>query len=248
MQMAMQKGANAVWFIPGFQIGTQTGGGREAERIRLARVAFPICDMYGLRREFGEPPADLLVVWPDGKQKNPELKLHRSHSVRWIKLVTKPSPLMPSQQALDRANDKFKGNRPLLVSLRQAPSHNPLRNSGRDWFRWATDHGAEILEDASKSDMDVDDIAAHYELSRLNIGTLSGQFHINIYSAHRPYLVLKMLNRHYTETSEEWWLKNKWSIGDQMPWAASHQKMVWNYDDDYLTIEREYQSYMAANG
>jgi hypothetical protein len=247
MQIALQEGANAVWFIPGVQKGIQTQGGEEEEKRRLREVALPICDLYGLPREFGEWQG-LPAVWPQPNRAKVEvdgklIKI-RAHQVYWLKHVTKPYPVMPTQQALDRANDRFKGKKPIVVTLRQSRDR-PLRDSGPDWRKWAEDHEAVVLEDSCVSGMSIDDRVAHYELASLNIGSNSGMLHL-CYLSHRPYLALRMVNNFYPhDASEAWWKKNGWSVGEQMPWATKNQKLVWNYVDDYETIEREYQQYQA---
>lgn len=242
MQTALQEGANAVWFIPGFQIGVQTEGGEKEERRRLAHVALPICDLYGLKYEFGEWTGEHTSVWPDSRVRkivDGRLVKQRAHQIYWLKQVVKPFPVMPTQQALDRVNDKFKGKRPIVVTLRTSRDR-PLRNSGPDWKRWAADHDAVVLEDWCVSWMSIDDRVAHYELASLNIGSISGQLHLCILSE-RPYLALKVLNNHYkNDASKEWWEKNGFQVGEQMPWAGPHQRLVWNYEDDYASIEAEF--------
>ena len=46
----------------------------------------------------------------------------------------------------------------------------------------------------------------------------------------------------------EWWEKNGWKVGDQTPWATKSQRLVWDYVDDYETIEREFQAYLNEQG
>lgn len=235
IQIARNRGADGIWFVH------EVRDEYETQLRKLKRISIPICEAMGLKYEVSHVPPESFC-WPEpGKR-----YAHQLFSVKWMRDVREPFPLMPSQQALDKVNDVLKGRRPILVSLRNAP-YQDARNSSVDWIRWAMDHEAFVLEDSCVTDMDVDERAAYYELSSLTVGTVCGQTSVVVYSR-RPYLLLKALSRDYRPLSPDWWHRNGWSIGDQMPWADATQRFVWDYQDDYDSIEREFRSYMEANG
>lgn len=245
-QMALGKGAEAVWFVP-------SGREEEEEQNRLKDVAYQLCELFGLTRETGPLPEGLEIVWPDercalrkieGKTTPRNAKI-RAHEVYWLKHLPKLFPPMPTQEAMDKANDVLKGKRPIVVVLRNA-IERPLRNSSPDWRKWAMDHEAFVLEDSTITHLPVSERLAYYELSSLNIGVSSGQMHLN-YLSGRPYLALRVVNNFYRDASPDWWNRNGFEIGEQMPWADERQKLVWNYEDDYDTIEREYQAYLRLS-
>ena len=233
VQLAIQSGANAIRFWPGFN---KDHGTEDDERRKLKKIAFRICESYGLKYELSDAPLESYVYPVEGSS--------RAHSLKAIrKNLKKPIPLLPSQQTLDKVNDVLKGKKPILVVLRES-SIQPLRNSGHGWREWAWKRGAVILEDGEKTDMPPEEYAAYMDLSSITTGVFSGPLSIALYSEHRPYLCLRTMTQHYSALSEGKWQRWGWNIGDQFPWAGKHQKLVWNYQDDFGTIEGEYQKYL----
>jgi hypothetical protein len=250
--MALTNGAEKVRFVRGEEIGIPTEGGEKEREGRLKNVAIPICEAYGIPYDFGGFLDPQEVVWPDKRcfkftDKEGRVRKYRAHSLYWLKEIPKPIPVMPTPEALDKANDALKGKRPIVVTIRESRERS-LRNSGPDWKRWAADHDAYVLDDWCVNGMSINERVGYYELARLNIGVVCGQMCLN-YTSRRPYLALKALNTHYRhDMTPEWWDKHGWKVGEQIPWAWKDQKIVWNYVDDYDTIEKEFQSYMETNG
>lgn len=241
---AKHFGADAIWFRKGFNRQREVYGSDEAEKIRVQTIILPMCGMFGFKWAFNEgvPPAEM-CVWPtDPDQQG------ACHRFRWLCVLDK-GPCLPKipQESLDRANDRFKGKRPILVIERKA-GYEPTRESGSDWRKWAADHEAYVLRDFAEDPIPLEDRFACYELASLNIGVNSGVMAPNYFS-HRPYLALKWQPKNH-KSSLDGYLekKHKFPRGSQMPWATKAQKMVWNSDDDYETIEREFKLYMEANG
>lgn len=235
VQLALQAGANAIRFWPGFGLDHGT---EEDERRRLKKIAFRICDDYGLLYELSDKPLDDYVYPGKG------LGSKRAHSLKAIKKhLKKPFPLRTTWQTLDKVNDVLNGRKPIVIVIRES-SVQSLRNSGPDWRLWAQSHDAVVLEDGEKTDMPPEEYAAYMDLASLTIGVLSGPMSVALYSEHRPYLCLRTLTRHYSALSEEKWKRWGWNIGEQFAWAGKHQKLVWNYEDDLNTIENEYQTYL----
>ena len=95
--------------------------------------------------------------------------------------------------------------------------------------------------------MSLDQTLACYELASLNIGVHQGRGLLNWFSD-RPYLTVKHILNEYKVMNLDWVTQNQGlSEGDQMPWAGPHQRLLWNSEDDYQTIEREYQRYVHEN-
>jgi hypothetical protein len=154
---------------------------------------------------------------------------------------------MPSQEALDRANDRMKGKRLMTVSLRNY-RYDKLRNSGKDWELWAEDHDAILIRDAFDEFISIDDRLALYELASLNLGVAAGHSALQYFS-YRPCLIFKWLMEGCKVTSR--WFQEKrvgWRVGSQFKWSGTRQKLLWHGKDEYAVIEREYQDYMEANG
>lgn len=234
LQSALTNGCNAIRFKPG---SAGDHGTEEDEVRKLRKIAFRICENYGLKYAVSETPL--------GEETFP-FKSINAHSFKFVRFVKKPFPLIPSPQVRDRVNDALKGRRPIVVFLRES-TIQPLRNSSPDWRRWAADRGAVLFEDAQKTDMTPEEIAAYSDQASLTIGIWCGQMVISFLSEHRPYLVFKCANDHYTAGSMKWWNRLGWFEGDQMPWAGKHQKMLWTGRDDYDHIEQEYQAHLNAS-
>lgn len=230
LQLALEEGAQAIRFLPGFG---RDHGTEADERRKLEKIAFRLCESYGLKYELSGEPLHVETV------KTPL----RPHSLKWMRQLEKPFPLRPSEQTLDRVNDVLKGRRSIVVILRES-SIQPMRNSGQDWRAWAWKHEAVVLEDGEKTDMPPEEYAAYMDLASISMGVFSGPMAVALYSEHRPYLVLRTLTEHYSALSAGKWQQWGWKIGDQYPWAGRHQKLVWNYRDDFDTIEGAYQEYL----
>jgi len=242
---AKREGSEGVWFLPGYnrQPDYQQN---EGEQERVKTLLIPLCEKYGFAYRLNvyppeTPEPESEIVFPGGTHF--DQFSHRFHDVKKLK---EPMPLMPSVEALDWANDRFKGRRPIVVSIRNA-KYQLLRNSSEDWYRWASDHSAEIVKDYLDEKLTLDQRLACYELASLNIGVHQGPMLLNWFS-YRPYLVVKHIINKYKVMNEEWvGIHHKFYRGDQMPWATKAQKILWNSDDDYETIEREYQTYLEEN-
>src|SRR5690349_10134422 len=228
IQGAFQAGAEGIWFKRGYQAGPY--GGEEGQRKRVKTICFPICHMYRMPYALAShaPPS---VFDECGICVQKTLK-----SVR---------PLEAGQAALDRANDRFRGRRPIVVSIRHC-TYQPERDSSPAWRRWAADHDAEIVEDWFDDPIPLEDRVACYQLASMNIGVSAGVQAINIYS-YRPYLILKYLVEEVKASSTRYFKRMGWKPGEQMPWATKYQNIVWNNKDDYATIEVEYRAWLKRS-
>ena len=227
MQGALQAKAGGIWFVPGTQNGPY--GGEEGQKQRVETIIYPICELYKI---------------PFRVESNPPPSVFSGHTIDILKKITKPFPLSPTQGALDRANDKLMGKRPIVVSLRSCPYHQG-RNSSPDWKAWALDHEAYVVEDFYSDPITVDDRVALYELASLNMGVNSGFQMINLCS-YKPYLIMKMINEEYKATRREYLERHGWKVGDQTPWATNSQRLIWSGTDNYETIDHEYKCYMES--
>ncbi len=227
LQRAIPEGIKGIRFHPGFG---GDHGTEEDEKRKLEKIALRICKHFGLKYVFSEEPVEG-EVFP-GKQRN-------SHTLMHTRSLKQPSPLVPSAEALEKASHA-KGR--IVVILRDSKIQ-PLRNSGPDWRKWASDHDAVVLEDAEKTDMTPDEIAAYVNVASVTMSVFAGVMTLAMCS-HKPYLMLKCLSDDYRANGINRWHRMGWEVGDQLPWAGKHQKMIWNTQDDYSTIEEEYNSYM----
>ncbi len=235
MQYALHAGAEKVVFKRGKNGNKKAFGDTEDERFES--IILPLVKLYGVGHEFVDKKPQEPPCYPLN------LSSH-AHDMNMTLLPPRPYPVKPSQEALERANDIFKGKRPIVVSLRRmTTTYHHGRNSGPDWERWAADHEAFIVEDYDQKKIPVDDRVAYYELASLNMGINSGLMALNILSL-RPYLCLKMVNESYKVTSTKYLKSIGFQVGSVMPWADRTQKIIWNDKDDYQTIESEYQKYM----
>lgn len=226
LQSALAAGCNAIRFKPG---SSGDHGSEEDEQRKLRKIAFRICENFGLRYEVSEKTL--------GEEPFP-FKSNNAHSFRYIKLwVKKPYPLRPSPAVLQELN-YVKGR--IVVILRESQIQ-PWRNSGQDWRRWAKDHDAVVVEDSQKTDAPPGTIAAYSELASVTMGAWGGAMTPAMFSENRPYIVFKCLLKEGLQ-SEQYWKKLGWEIGEQLPWASSKQRIVWSDQDDYETIEKEYQA------
>lgn len=208
----------------------------------------PLCKIYGLEHKFEQRPGNGFwkrdIVFPTWAVTSLD-KGRYSHRFVDVLKLEKPLEQRISQEALDWANDRFQGKRPIVVSIRCA-KYQPLRNSSTDWYRWASDHGAHIIPDYLDEKISTERLLACYELASLNIGVHQGRGLLNWFS-YRPYLVVKHIIPEYKVMNAKWVAKHQGiKVGDQMPWKTPKQKILWNSEDDYETIEREYQLYLRG--
>lgn len=232
LQRVIPEGIGGIRFKLGFG---EDHGTQEDEKRKLEKIALPLCRHFGLEYVFAEDltePNPLPWVFPT--------KTRNSHTLKWTRLLKAPSPIVPSAGALDKASH---AKDRIVVILRESKIQ-PLRNSGPDWRRWAADHDAVVLEDAEKTDMSPEEVAAYVTLASVTVGVFAGVMTVAMCS-YRPYLMLKCISEDYRANSVDRWNIMGWEVGDQLPWAGKHQKMVWNTKDDYETIEREFQTYCA---
>lgn len=244
MQYALAAGAGGVVFKRG-KHGHHSGSNEKAfgdsDEERLNTIILPLVERYGVEHKFVDAP-DGEYCYP------PDLQTSHSHDLTIAKLPPKPFPVMPSQAALDRANDRFKGKRPIVMSLRRmARQFHHGRNSGPDWEKWGADHDVFLIPDYDQEKVSIDDRAAYCELASLNMGVNSGVAIIPMLSL-RPFLIMKMVNTEYKVTSPWHFQRIGFPVGSQMPWSDKSQKIVWNSSDDYATIESEFQTYMSERG
>ena len=235
MQLALKSGADGVRFKKGKNRNIKAFAQTEDERVRT--IILPLVERYGLPHEFVDE-VEFLPCYP----KNGPI---HAHDLKIAELPPKPFPVMPSQQALDRANDLFKGKRPIVVTLRRMElQYQWGRNSGPDWEAWARDHDAFLIPDYDQGKTSIDDRAAYCELASLNMGVNSGVMILSLCSL-RPFLCMKMLNNEYKVTHPAYLERIGFPVGSQLPWSGKNQKIVWNDKDDYQTIESEFQKYMS---
>lgn len=236
--MAKYHGATDIWIVPGLNEAKLGQYEREEQEQRVNSIVLPACKLYGMPYKV-EPlhgsPKDHDFAWPpyvgSGKA------LHNGYMVGWLKSIKAPEPFMPSQEALDKANDKLQGKR-IVVHLRKT-KYQDARNSSNDWRFWAAEHEAYVVEDEP---IKLDDRCALHELATLNIGVNAGPMVLSEYSTHRPYIILKKMAGEIS-TNADFYKWQGWYPGDQYPWAGKHQRLVWNAKDDYETIEAAYQEW-----
>ena len=220
-------GATGIWF-------TLPEQGKLDEQ-RMESIVLPACRILGMKYVI-KKEWPLKYVYPShGKPRN-------SHRMGSVLSMKEPVPWNIPQKYMDMANDRFKGNRPGLVILRQLDIE-PNRNSGPDWRRWASDHSFDVMEDYSVEPCDLEYRLACYSLASLNIGSSFGNTFINLYSRN-PFLTLRFLPPGHKSGREGYWEKCGFPVGSQMPWSDKTQKIVWGGNDDYETIEKEFNSYM----
>lgn len=251
---ARYYGAQGIWFGKGFNDHTDYLS-REAEKERASSILVALCEKYGFEYKFDRDPhkymieedlRDIGIVYPINKEapwqeRHCDRFSHRFHLVKQI--VREPMEIKASQAAMNWASDRFKGRNPIVVSIRNA-KYQSLRNSSPDWYRWAKEHEAEIIPDYLDERISLDRLIACYDMASLNIGVHQGRGLLNWFS-YRPYLVIKHIINEYKVMNAEWVEKvHCLKVGEQMPWATKQQKILWNSEDDYETIEREYQTYL----
>jgi hypothetical protein len=234
---AWHKKAERIWFVKGFN-GHKEYGDEESEKKRVQTIILPLCRLYGFQWEFHDKaPEGEEVVWPD------RCSQREAHLMRYLKdFPSGPAPMNIPAEYLERAASRM-GGKKLVVILRNA-EYEDSRNTGQDWRRWGAEHDAFLLEDWYKEGMPLEERIAIYELASLNIGVNNGNMAVNYFSR-RPYLSIKMLPPGGRSAG---WIEGKHGlkVGDQMPWAAKNQRIVWNDSDHYDTITREYSSYVDA--
>lgn len=243
VQYAKYYGAEGIWFLPGYK-GSGHLGGNKGERWRMKTLVIPAVEMYGFAWKLEPMPADVKVVYPlknEGRNsfKPPIYRDSHKWSASWFEeRKPQPVPITIPQESLDRVNDKFKGKKPVVVVTRKQ-GYEDYRNSNLDWWTWAKDHDAVLVEDYSaENPISLADRLAHYQLASLNFGISCG----NIWPAHvSPWPFLSL--RWRVEANK----LSKLGIFEpyQFPWATKKQKSVWNDSDDYKEIESQYQAYLA---
>ncbi len=238
MQPALERGAEGVWIVNGLDPMKGCYGEADKQDERVENIILPIIQLYGLELVRSHKlPKEGKVVWPTGPQ-------NEAHLFSWSVKMEKPFPLMPSQEALDRANDRMNGERKLVVSLREYHYDKP-RNSGPDWKQWAADHDAILVEDAFNVPITIDDRLALYELASLNLGVAAGHTSLQYFS-YRPCLVFKWIAEGSKVSSVNYQTKRVgWPVGSQFKWSGKKQKLLWHGNDSYKAIEHEYQKYLA---
>lgn len=237
LTMARHAGADGIWLVPGTH--PRKAYSEAEQEARVKHIVYPAIFLSGLKYGSGlQVPQD--VCWPPMYVPNAK---RNGYTIGWLKCLRHPVPLMPSADAL-AANKHLKGR--IVVTLREC-EYQRSRNSSQDWYRWAKDRGAIVIEDHAREPIALDTRLALYELAALNIGVSGGPFNLNATTEHRPYLMLKFVDERAPATNLAWFAEQGWFPGDQMPWAGAHQRIVWNDCDDYETIEREYRAYLDAN-
>jgi hypothetical protein len=243
LMLAKIHGATNVWIVPGTneaKLGWYTD---EEQKKRVESIVIPACELYGMPYKFEKlhgKPKDYDFAWPpflgSGKA------LHNGYMVGWLKSVKTPEPFMPSDEAIAKVFEKLGRFGRIVVHMRKT-RYQPARSSSDDWYRWAKDHDAYVLEDEPTP---LDERCAFHELAGLNIGVNSGPMVLSEYSTHRPYIALKMLAGEIS-TNEDFYSWQGWYPGNQFPWAGKHQMLVWNTTDSYDDIEGAYQTWAANN-
>lgn len=76
---------------------------------------------------------------------------------------------------------------------------------------------------------DVDIRLALYEQAQLNLGINNGPMSL-CWGAKTPYLIFKMQNEAYPETSAAFLEANHFPVGAQFPWSGKNQRIVWEED------------------
>lgn len=148
------------------------------------------------------------------------------------------------------------GDRPVVITLREAP-HLAFRNSNLEaWTRFARDleragekvvfvrdtakafDGLEGLSTFPKASLDLPTRVALYEQAKVNMFVSNGPGGLAIFSG-SPYVYLTNVKTEYNmyePNSVEWWSREHGlEPGDQWPWATPEQITVWA-NDDYETI------------
>ncbi len=240
--LARYHGADGVLFIPGVcsRKLSQYDHAEQAERVRT--IVFPACDLYRMEKKLVSEAESHNhdVAWPPYYNAR-GMKSINSYLMGWLKSVRKPEALMPTKSGLERATARLKGK--TIVCHMRVTKYQQVRNSGPDWPKWASDHGAYLLEDAEIS---LDERAGLMELAALNIGVNAGPMALCELSVHRPYITMKRVCG-VVATSLDFYAQQGWFPGDRFPWAGKHQMQVWDDRDDYEAIESAYQKWLTDN-
>lgn len=239
--MARYHGATDVWIVPGVNEAKLEWYLPSEQKKRVESIVIPACELYGMPYKvegIRGYPRDYDFAWPpyvgSGKA------LHNGYMHGWLRHIKAPEAFVPSPEALNKASERLKGKE-IVVHLRVTKYQNK-RNSGPDWEKWASDHGAYVLKEEPIS---LDERCAVHELAKLNIGVTAGPMVLSEYSTHRPYVILKRLAGEIS-TTEEFYAWQGWYPGQQYPWAGKNQVLVWNDKDDYQSIEAAFQQWKAA--
>lgn len=227
-------GAEGVWFRPGFnytidtpnKANLETYVNAQVESERQRTILFDACELYGM-------PYGTGMDLPEDVAYNGSARPGLIND--FPRFLEKRIPAY----ARKRAEERLAG-RKVVVSIRNA-RYNTVRNSSPDWYRWAEDNKALVVKDYCDEKIPLVERAAIYEAAELHMGVMQGPMVLSWLSK-KPYLILKMLAKCKVATPEYYEKKFKMEVGKQFK-TANRQRMVWGYEDDYETIEREYRAF-----
>lgn len=159
---------------------------------------------------------------------------------------------------LARVDDYLNGQRPIVITLREA-EHWPQRNSNVDaWVKFAewVKEPVVFVRDTAKADeplpfptcpeasKDIGFRTALYERAKINLFVSNGPGVIPVYSDY-PYLMMKPLADDYIVKMEDWWRKGIGvEPGEQFPWTNPNQRIAWCDD----TFENIMSAWAEMNG
>ncbi len=232
----------------------------------LANVIRPAIEMIG---GVNEPDMHVPVPWE-------QIKHHCEYGYFMGPLVeaAKHGFKVPRWQvptwAKREVDDFLKGERPVVITLREAILQ-PERNSRLvDWIRFAEsirkDFPIIIVRDTARANShagefrtyprastDIRVRAALYESAYCNLMVGNGPVTWCQFSESAPYLVFKQLVPElvpggWTQGAPEgWWEYEHLRVGDQWPWASARQRMTWR-DDTFEDISEEFERFHTLDG
>jgi hypothetical protein len=242
--MARSLGCTETVFVPGERDYQKCAP--EEQEFRLQNLLIPLARMSGSvvlcgSREDAKKyePATFPVNYTVDKPVLAHMfgQLIKSGRARWLK---------PSQMAMQEVGRYLNGRTPVTITIRESRI-KPLRNSSiGQWVKaaeWMKERGMDVLfvpdtdnlqefggfESYREASLNPDIRLALYTNATLNLGINNGPMAMCVYSS-LPYLVFRMHDESFQETSADFLKKNYLPVGSQLPWSRQHQRLVWEDD------------------
>jgi hypothetical protein len=217
--------------------------GTEARHLMFHKVMRPLISMIGGVEIVDLNPENLAQCrWPDTYTLKKAAQLVRGG-------LTLP-PLEPSRKAVEEV-EQFLGSRrsPVVITLREVEGRWPHRNSNLpEWFKfadWLTDEDVIFVRDTAfgndplgpyhtmpAASRDLNVRLALYQRAKCNLGVGNGPLTVAFHTK-APWLMMAPIDPSgaYPAGRPEWWLAHHGICpGEQFPWSAHNQRIVWELD------------------
>lgn len=161
--------------------------------------------------------------------------------------------LIPPKDYLEDVDRRLKGDKPVVISLREA-SHWEHRNSNLEaWLQFARSIDERVIfvrdtekagdplgfEISERASCDVLYRAALYARAKIVMGISNGPMQLAIFSK-TPYLIFGQLVENYNCGTPDWWEKAIGvKVGNQFKWATPKQRLTW-CTDSYENISHHF--------